>query len=421
MKPFLRSVLGGILLLFWPIIGQCHVPVPPGVLDPKTPAEAWNVVRLSTANVERLLTEGRLSEITDQISLCSPALRALPQWAAHPVTAQSLCAGVAVSSLAQAALAGDRALTEQTLGTLRGILTEMATAYDPKTVGADIFFCPMHPDFVSPDARTPCTKCGMNLLRRRIPYSFVYVPPGEPTIQLTALAAETPVPGHAISATVRLAWRDGSPVSSSDLLVMHTQPIHLLIVDPALADYHHEHPVPTGTPGEYTFSFTPARATPYRIFADVTPTANGVQEYPRTDLPASGSPDPIPIHRAGSSVCTVDGLTFHLRMPAADGAPPRAGHTRNLQIAVSDAAGKPFLGLEPVMGAFAHLVGFYDDYRTVVHLHPEGGEISDPQARGGSEMDFVFYPPRGGLMRLYCQVQVGGGAVSVPFDVNIAP
>ena len=406
VTALLRAVLGGILLLCWPVCGSGHVPVPPGVLDPKTPAEAWNVVRLSTANVERLLAEGRLSEITDQISLCSPALRALPQWAAHPVAVQSVRAGVAVSSLAQAALAGDRALAEQTLASLRGTLTEMAGAYDPKIVGADIFFCPMHPDFVSPDAGTPCAKCGMNLLRRRIPYSFVYVPPGEPTIQLTALTKKNPVPGHTVSATVRLAWRDGSPVSSPDLLVMHTQPIHLLIVDPTLADYHHEHPEPTNTPGEYAFSFTPARGTPYRIFADVVPAASGVQEYPRTDLPRSESSDAVPIH---------------LRMPAADGAPPRAGHTRALQIAVSDADGKPFLGLEPVMGAFAHLVGFYDDYRTVVHIHPEGGEISDPLARGGNEMDFLFYPPRAGFMRLYCQVQVDGRAVFASFDVNIAP
>ena len=405
------------------VTGSAHVPVPPGVLDPKTPAEAWNVIRLSTANTARLLAEDRLAEIPDQISLCSPALRALPPWAdsARPVAAQAVRAGVAITSLAQAAVAQDRVLAEQSLAALRSALAEMTPAYAPKTVGADIFLCPMHPDFVSADPQTPCAKCGMNLLQRRIPYSFIYVPPGEPTIRLTARADGNPVPGQTLRATVRLAWQDGSPVSASDLVVMHTQPIHLLIVDPTLADYHHEHPVPTETPGEYAFSFQPATGASYRIFADVVPAASGVQEYPQTDLPGKEPPKPAPIQRPGSAVCTVEGLTFYLRMAVGDGSPPRVGQTRNMQVAVMDAAGKPFLGLEPVMGAFAHLVGFYDDYHTVVHIHPEGGEVSDPQARGGSEMDFKFYPTRAGFIRLYCQVQVGGRAVFAPFDVNVAP
>ncbi len=73
------------------------------------------------------------------------------------------------------------------------------------------------------------------------------------------------------------------------------------------------------------------------------------------------------------------------------------------------------------MNAFAHLVGFYEDGQTVVHLHPTGGEITDPSLRGGPTMEFLFYPPRAGHLRLFCQVQVGGRQVFAPFDLEIAP
>src|SRR5438045_606968 len=76
------------------------------------------------------------------------------------------------------------------------------------------------------------------------------------------------VAGKKAEIKIKLARGDNSPVLSADLMVMHTQPIHLLIEEPGLGDYHHEHPVPTNTPGEYAFSFTPLKSSPYRIWAD---------------------------------------------------------------------------------------------------------------------------------------------------------
>lgn len=418
-----------LLLLFTAAGGRAHVPVPDSVLAPHTPAEAWNVLRLATANVERLLREGRLAEVPDQISLCSPALRVLPKWAADPsaqtrAAEQVVRASVAVSSLAQASVAGDRTSATDMFGSLRDALAKLAAGYDAKTVGADIFYCPMHPDFLSADPAARCDKCGMALLTRRIPYSFVYVPSGEPTLRLTATVDADPTQGREAHVLVRLARRDGSPVSPPDLLVMHTQPIHLLVVDASLEDYHHEHPVPTKTPGEYAFSFTPSRPTDYhRIFADIVPADTGVQEYPSTDLPSKDTPLPPPDFRNRPSTFTAaaGGMTFRLSFEETDGSPPRAGQARTLHVMVSDPAGHPVTALEPVMNAYAHLVGFYGDGRTVVHLHPAGGEILDPGARGGPTLDFKLYPPRAGFLRLYCQVQVGGRQIFAPFDVNVSP
>src|SRR6185295_13358412 len=86
------------------------------------------------------------------------------------------------------------------------------------------------------------------------------------------------------------------PLLLEDLREVHTKKIHLLIVDPSLVDYHHEHPVPTGIPGEYAFRFTPRTRGPYRAFADVQPLLTGFQEYAKAAIGAV-SADPAPVEK----------------------------------------------------------------------------------------------------------------------------
>ncbi|MEO7932768.1 MAG: hypothetical protein ABIT76_06390 [Chthoniobacterales bacterium] len=390
------------------------------MLNPRTAAEAWNVIRLSTSNVARLLQEDRLAEVPDQISLCSPALRALAALPDQKIASESVKAAISVSSLAQASVTGDKVFARSTFENLRSTLSQMAAAYDPKITNCDIYFCPMHPDFCSPDAKTLCEKCGMSLVQRRIPYSFVYVPPGEPSIQIQATADKPLAAGSESHVRILLTKRDGSPVLPEDLTVMHTQRIHLLVIDPALEDYHHEHPVSTGTPGEYAFSFTPATSQSYRIFADLTPAENGVQEYTFCDLAGTSASKPATTHDS-TFTSSSGGFRFQLTIGDSNATPVRAQQVSALQVSVSDAQGQPVAKLEPVMNAFAHLVGFYDDYRTVVHLHPAGPEILNPESRGGASLDFKFYPPKAGFLRLYCQVVIDGKTIFAPFNVNIAP
>ena len=44
------------------------------------------------------------------------------------------------------------------------------------------------------------------------------------------------------------------PVDVSQFEVVHTQPVHLLIIEPGLNDYHYEHPIQKAT-GQYALSF----------------------------------------------------------------------------------------------------------------------------------------------------------------------
>ena len=60
-----------------------------------------------------------------------------------------------------------------------------------------------------------------------------------------------------------------------DLTEAHTEKLHLLIVDESLTDYHHEHPVPAGKPGEYRFDFEPKFGGTYHVWADLLPDRDG--------------------------------------------------------------------------------------------------------------------------------------------------
>ena len=418
-------VISRLLALFASLLvaARADVAVPPNVLEPPNAAEAWNVIRLASSNIERLLKEDRLAEIQIQASLCSPALRRLALENDPPERSVELKAGSVrglqlINNLAIASTGKDRDASRKAFDALRDVFAKMAKQFDSKIVATEIWLCPMHPECVAPNATTPCEKCGMAMLKRRIPYSFIYVPPGEPTMLLKATTSGPLAAGKKADIKVQIQRRDGTPVLLKDLMVMHTQPIHLLIVDPSLTDYHHEHPAPTATPGEYAFSFTPAKSASYRIYADLVPADSGVQEYPAVELVGTAAPESIG-DMSGRFDTVAGGLRFRLTFE--NGQLPRTKQVRNMQIEVTDAAGKPVRQLAPVMNAFAHLVGFYEDNRTVVHLHPEGGDVTRDDVRGGPVMGFKFFPPRAGFLRLFCQVVVDGKTIFAPFNVNVAP
>jgi len=91
------------------------------------------------------------------------------------------------------------------------------------------------------------------------------------------------------------------------------------------------------------------------------------------------------------------------------------------KVRITDPHGRPFTALEPVMGAYAHVVGFADDYRTVLHTHPISDRALTSSDRGGPELLFQLYATQAGFYRLFVQVQVAGATVFAPFDIQVRP
>ena len=191
----------------------------------------------------------------------------------------------------------------------------------------------------------------------------------------------------------------------ADLEEAHTRKIHLLISDIAETDYHHEHPEPAGD-GEYAFSFTPHRPDTYRVWADLMPARTHVQQYSVADIPSSTPRQArLAENETENRHAEIDGYRFDLSF---DKGLIRERETVAGKLRVTDPDGRPCNKLGVVMGAFGHFVAFGDDFATVLHLHPTGPLITDPEARGGPELPFYFRSKKTGLFRLFAQVRIEG-------------
>ncbi|HSV15280.1 MAG TPA: heavy metal-binding domain-containing protein [Tepidisphaeraceae bacterium] len=391
--------------------------------DPQSVPEAWNVLEGCVANVDTLLDSNLLRDIGFQLANTSGPLRLLsakadenPQSARVRAHVEQLLAMDGQVLIATRATTDPLAQSRQQWKLYRKTFAELEALYPADTVHSAVYICPMHPRDIHLNADDRCSVCGMSLIRRHLPASQVFERPGEASMTLNVIS-EPLVVGQRADVRIRIADRDGSAVTLDQLLEMHTRKIHLLINDASLSDYHHEHPTPTTVAGEYAFSFTPTKPGPYRIWADVVPTATSVQEYLIADVPANTASLPLVDRRSVSSV-VVNGRTYQLNFG------PEPIHARQTvvgTITVTGADGQGFTKLEPIMGAFAHIVGFSEDHRTVLHIHPYARDPLGPDDRAGPAFAFKFYAPEPGFYRLYGQVQIDRTSEFAPFGVNVLP
>jgi len=212
--------------------------------------------------------------------------------------------------------------------------------------------------------------------------------------------------------------QDNRPMTLDKLKEVHTQKIHILILDEGLQDYAHIHPLETTDPGVYKFEWTPKARGHYRVWAELVPLNTNTTEYAVTDLmfmKNNKSNKPDSSHTV-SMENTVEGLTFKLSFDSKD---LRAGKAYMGRIDVSDAQGMPIEDLEPIMGSFAHIVGFSDGLTNVVHIHPMGKEPTSETDRSGPEFEFHIEPKNSGFIKIFVQVRFKGKEIIVPFGIEI--
>ena len=215
-----------------------------------------------------------------------------------------------------------------------------------------------------------------------------------------------------------LRTSSGKPLAPEDLLVVHTKRLHLLIIDPTLADYQHIHPEPGRKPGEWHFSFTPRLAGDYRVFADFTPAATGRGLYAGADLdvgPAlAAGPSPRPGERPADQR---QPYSFSLT-PA--GSPIRARQPVDLTFAVARPDGGA-VPLEPVMGAYAHLVAFDEMRSGFAHLHPVQTDLTLRPDSVHPLLNFKVTIPTPGRYVIWAQINLAGTEIFAPFWFVVEP
>jgi hypothetical protein len=218
--------------------------------------------------------------------------------------------------------------------------------------------------------------------------------------------------------TLTLRTAKGKVIAPEDLLVAHTRLLHLLIVDPTLTDYQHVHPEVVRKTGEWSFAFTPRRDGVYRVFADFTPAATGRGLYASADVivpPGQGTGAPLDNTKDILAASERAGYRFSL-LPSA---PVRAGQPADLKFSIgrSDGAVVP---MEPVMGAFAHLVAFDEARSGFAHLHPMETDLTKRPDAVRPTLNFKITIPREGNYVIWSQVNLGGQETFVPFRFQVA-
>ena len=239
-------------------------------------------------------------------------------------------------------------------------------------------------------------------------------PQGQATIKISLVKQEDQGDKKLVQIKL-IKIKDDQPITLSDLKEAHTKKVHLLIIDDSLTDYHHIHPEATKEPGVYQFEWAPKAKGNYKLWADLVPVDTNEQQYVAFDLIKNDKAKAI-VDKKTSMQSTIDGYTFKLSF---DKDKLTAGNAAMGKIMITDAKDEPVKTLEPIMAAYAHIVGFSEDLKSVIHVHPMGTEPAKDTDRGGPELDFHLEPSSRGFVKLFAQVKLNGKELFVPFGLNI--
>lgn len=219
--------------------------------------------------------------------------------------------------------------------------------------------------------------------------------------------------GRAAHGVVMLKTASGKPIEPEDLLVAHTRKLHLLLVDPTLADYQHLHPEPGSQRGEWALTWTPRLSGTYRVFADFTPaaTARGLYASAEAEVAKGQGSAPTSTQEEARKP-----YIFALT-PAVT--PLKAGQPADLKFTIirRDSGAVP---MQPVMGAFAHLVAFDEARSGFAHLHPMETDLLQQPNATRPELNFKITIPQPGRYVIWAQVNLGGQELFAPFEFQVA-
>ncbi len=233
-------------------------------------------------------------------------------------------------------------------------------------------------------------------------------------VRLHAKPLQPPVPGEPVEVLLSVETPGGKPITFDDIRETHEEMIHLLIVDPGLGDYHHKHPEPAGVDGEYRFSFTPGAGGEYFLFAEFTSARTGRPVHSVTGLTVPG--EVRELARRESREGTVGDYVFEL-VDSGDGY--RARRPQELRLRVSHRENGREVTLDPIMGEYAHVVGFDPERSGFIHMHPLRQGTGYTLDSRHPEIGFMLQVPRPGFYKIWAQLKIDGREVFVPFGVNV--
>jgi hypothetical protein len=227
-------------------------------------------------------------------------------------------------------------------------------------------------------------------------------------IKMQIIAETPPLVGEESEYTLIILTPGNKPLLPHQIAKTHAQKIHLLIIDPSLEDYHHIHPEPIGLSGQWKFKFTPRTTGTYQAFAQMVPARTKKHIVAQQEIYIPG-PSGLP-HPKIQQTATVEGYRFELSFKPEQ---PTTRQMHEVTLRIFGENGKD-VHLEPLMGAYAHMIAFDDALSGLAHLHPiPNAEETNPNPK----IDFVLNTQKPGHYRAWAQVKIEGKEIFAPFDL----
>jgi hypothetical protein len=214
---------------------------------------------------------------------------------------------------------------------------------------------------------------------------------------------------------IKIDKADGSPLTSSDVALSHTQKIHLLAVDESLNDYHHIHPVADSLfDGVWHFSLTPQLAGKYSVYLDFIPLKSPRRVLLSSSFTVKGKRDSIQARQENLKFSYED-INFELIRDLQESTDDK----KIITLKAVDKRGND-VTFYPVMGAFAHMVAFDSELNGFAHLHPISEDVPSSENRThAGPLSFGFTAPKYGIYRLWAQVKTTTDKeIFIPFDLE---
>lgn len=214
---------------------------------------------------------------------------------------------------------------------------------------------------------------------------------------------------------IKIEKADGSPLTSSDVALSHTQKIHLLAVDESLNDYHHIHPIADSLfDGVWHFSLTPKYAGEYSVYLDFIPLKSPRRVLLSSSFKVNGNRASFQ-DRQENLEFSYENINFELIKDSKESTEEK----KIITLKAVDRKGKN-VTFHPVMGAFAHMVAFDDEMNGFAHLHPISENVpSSENTTHTGPLSFGFTAPKYGIYRLWAQVKTTTEKeIFIPFDLE---
>jgi len=270
--------------------------------------------------------------------------------------------------------------------------------------GAQDWVCPMDPDIRS-DKPGKCPRCGMDLVKgivERIEYPV-------------RLDTHAKVLRPGVRTHLEFEVQDPKTFKTvKDFVMVHERLFHLFVISQDLSFFVHEHPErqPNST---FTFDMEFPKPGLYRVLTDFYPQSGTPQLVEKTLL-VSGAGFKLDPAKLTADLSPQKGANLDVQLSTGP-VKPIAGQKTIVFVRL-----RPNDGIEPYLGAFAHMMAASSDLIDMIHTHPTS--VADLQAQDNiedryKELQFTVYFPRPGVYRVWLQFQRKGVVNTVAFNIPV--